>query len=92
MSYSTDALAEIARLRDRTIAAHKRCTSPLTGCRPGCVKHPPWPTPELNARPTPQTDVEWAGLARMAAARRHAGQPLTPLDLTALTRCEQAAA
>lgn len=41
---------------------------------------------ERVARPGPGSRAEWAGLARMARARLHAGQPLTDLDLEAIRR------
>jgi hypothetical protein len=44
-----------------------------------------WPEHDLPDR-GPSTPAEWEGLARMAAARRAAGQPLTNNDELALTR------
>lgn len=84
--------AELARLREIQTNAHKRCRSPLSSCPADCAKHPPWPSSETWDRPGPASPSEWEGLARMAAARRHAGQPLTTIDVKALTRAERGAA
>lgn len=73
-------LEELAAMRERTIAAHKRDPK----------KNPPWPSLAVDVR-EPKTDEEWAGRARMARARQAAGVHLDHLDRVALRRADGAA-
>ena len=75
-----DALASIAAMREKTIAAHERDPK----------KNPPWPSLVDDVR-EPKTDEEWAGRARMARARQAAGVHLDHLDRVALRRVDGAA-
>lgn len=64
---------ELCRVCGRAPAEHHPC--PI--CRDPLEHHPDGVT----------TDAEWAGLARMAAAKAAAGGGLTDLEAEALRRC-----
>lgn len=47
-----------------------------------------WPELHHTGRSRPTEQVQWQGLARMAAARAAAGRPLSPLDIEALDEAQ----